>query len=66
MEPGSQINVLRLFKAPSKWCPEHLTGLNIEQHDHASAAAIFDDALLPKDDDSCTVRSASALSNVLN
>ncbi|KAK2846323.1 hypothetical protein FQN49_005836, partial [Arthroderma sp. PD_2] len=51
MEPGWQIDVLRLFRAPDKWRPSYLDGLNIEIHDHASAAAIFGSSLLPKDDD---------------
>lgn len=45
----SHVDVFRLFKAPNKWSPEHLTGLHIEQDDHTRIGDIVDD--LPKDDD---------------
>ncbi|KAF3481403.1 uncharacterized protein GIQ15_04162 [Arthroderma uncinatum] len=51
MESGTQIDVLKLFKAPNKWRPSYTTGLHIETQEHTSAAAIFGSTLLPKDDD---------------
>lgn len=66
MEPGSEMNVLSLFKTPNKWSPEHLAGLHIEQHDNTHIAAIVGDTLLPKDDDPCTIRSMPFPLDALN
>ena len=55
MEPGSRLNVLRLFRKPDRWTLDHLAGLHIEQHDRVDAGILFADTL-PPDDDPCIVK----------
>lgn len=50
----SHVDVFRLFKAPNKWTPEHLTGLHIEQNDHTRLVDIVDDFPQSKDDETGT------------
>lgn len=49
--PTTPFSLGRLFQSPRKWTPEHLTGLNIQEHRHVPAAVIVGDANLPPDDD---------------
>lgn len=44
------VNLGKLFKVPRKRSPEHLTGMNIQEHYRVAAAVIAGDANLPHDD----------------
>lgn len=49
MASTPRVNVLRLFKAPSKWSPAQLTGLNIEERSGIRGATLVEGA--PDDGD---------------
>lgn len=44
MEPGSQLDVFRLSKDPSKWSSKHLIGLRIEERNDIHGTRIVDDS----------------------
>lgn len=53
----SPVKLGKLFKVPRKRSPEHLTGMNIQEHYRVATAVIVGDANLPHDGNICIPRS---------
>lgn len=50
MASEDPVDYRKLFQRPQKWTPQHLLGLNIQEHHRVPAAVIVGDVHLPSDD----------------